>query len=397
MNLPTKKNQSSALSGFHKLSLAGRRQVLTERSDLTSEEIDILMSGGLSTHQADLLTENAIGVLGLPLGLATNFLIDDSEYLLPMAVEEASVIAAVSRAAKIIRRGGGLKSEVDEPIMIGQVQVLDLKDPRVAVKLLHRPESKKEILALANNAIPNMVARGGGAKDLQARLVGRDAGKEMLIVHLFVDVREAMGANVVNTVCEAVAPKIGEIVGGQTNLRILSNLADRRLAKASFRVAVSALPNFDYSVEEIARRIVEASNLAKADSYRAATHNKGIFNGIDAVAIALGQDWRAIEAGGHAYAARHGQYRALTDYRLEKKYLIGEIELPMQVGWYGRVAKIHPTIQVLRKLTGITSAGELAGVLAAVGLAQNFAAILALVTEGIQKGHMPLCEKVKQR
>jgi len=396
MSLEAKKVSSSRLAGFHKLSLDERKKILTEQTCLTDEEVNILANVGLGYEEADLLAENVVGVFGLPLGLATNFLINDKDYLIPMAVEEASVIAAASKAAKIIRAGSGLRGQADEPIMIGQVQVLGLENLSTAIDLLNDSNCRKEILEIANQAIPKMVARGGGARDLETRIVKSESG-DMLIVHLLIDVQEAMGANVVNTVCEAVAPKIEKITGGRVNLRILSNLADQRLAKASFRISIDALPNKDYSVQEIVARIVSANDFAKADPYRAATHNKGIFNGIDAVAIALGQDWRAIEAGGHAYAARDGQYRALTNYKIEKEHLIGEIELPMQIGWYGRVAKIHPTVQVLRKLTGITSAGELAGVLAAVGLAQNFAAILALVTEGIQKGHMPLCEKISGR
>jgi len=380
---------SSRVPGFYRLPVEQRLAFLARSFNLSEKEISELRNGdSLRIEHAVNLVENAVGVFGVPLGLGLNFFIDGHEHIIPLAIEEASIIAAASRAALMIRAGGGFSTEVDEPIAIGQVQVLDLDDPKRAAGAIDR--NKQRIIDAANISQPRMVARGGGMRNLEPRIIdGGDVGK-MLVIHLHIDVREAMGANAVSAVCETVAPLIQEITGGRVNLRILSNLADRRLARARFAIPFEHLATGAYTGERVARFMVEADRLAHVDPYRAATHNKGIFNGICAAALALGQDWRAIEAGGHAYAARDGQYRGLTAYAVENKCLVGSIELPLQVGWVGGAIKSHPGVRTMQKISGITSSKQLAGVLAAVGLGQNFAALHALCTDGIQKGHMAL-------
>ncbi len=382
--------KTSRIPGFYRLPVEHRLAYLARQFGLSDRELAQLRDGNaLRIRDAVNMVENAIGVHGMPLGLGLNFLIDGKEYLVPMAIEEASIIAAVSKAALMIRSGGGFRTEVDPPVMIGQVQVLDLEDPSSAAQVLH--ERKADVIEQANLAGPRMVARGGGVFDIETRVLdgGGDVGL-MLVLHILMDVREAMGANAVNSACESVGPLVEEITGGRVNLRILSNLADRRLARAEFVLPFDRLATEGLSGEQVARRMIEAGSLAKVDPYRATTHNKGIFNGIGAAALALGQDWRAIEAGGHAYAAHGGQYRSLTDYSIVNKGLRGTIELPLQVGWVGGAVNSHPGVRILREISGIKNAAELAGLLAAVGLAQNFAACLALSTVGIQKGHMSL-------
>lgn len=381
---------TSRVPGFYRLSVEQRLAYLARSFNLSEKEISELRNGNaLRVEHAVNLVENAIGVFGVPLGLGLNFFVDGREHIIPMAIEEASIIAAASRAALLIRSGGGFFTEVDAPIMIGQVQVMGLKAPVEAIEcILLR---KQEIIDRGNLPHPRMVARGGGVKDIECRVLdGGDVIGPMLVVHLLADVREAMGANAVSAACESVGRLIEEITGGRVNLRILSNLADRRLARAWFALPFELLATKKHSGTEIARFIVEADRLAWADPYRAATHNKGIFNGICAAALALGQDWRAIEAGGHAYAARDGQYRGLTRYTLGEGTLNGSIELPLQVGWIGGAVKSHPGVRILQKISGIANARQLAGVLAAVGLGQNFAALNAMCTEGIQRGHMAL-------
>ncbi len=357
--------------------------------DLQNEEVLDLRNGtALRLEHAVNMVENAIGVLGLPLGLGLNFVVNEREYIVPMAIEEASIIAAASKAALMVRRAGGFTASADEPVMIGQIQVLDVPDPEGAEARLR--EGRDEVLASANAPIRRMVSRGGGAFDLDVRRLPEGEGESMLVVHLKIDVREAMGANAVNYACEAAGPVVEKLTGGRVNLRIVSNYATYRLARARFGLPVDKLADADFPGEEVARRMVEASRFAEIDPYRAATHNKGIFNGICAAAVALGQDWRAIEAGGHAHAARDGRYRGLTSYRVEEGRLVGKIELPLQVGWVGGAVNSHPGIRLLRRISGVKDARELACVLAAVGLAQNFAACLALSTVGIQQGHMAL-------
>jgi hydroxymethylglutaryl-CoA reductase len=335
------------------------------------------------------MIENVVGTYSLPLGIAVNFLVNGRDYLVPMTVEEPSVLAAISHAAKLIRAGGGFQAESTEPVMIGQIQVLDVPDleaARLAV-LAH----SAELMARADACSESIVAYGGGARGIEARPFPDTPVGPMLIVHLLFDSRDAMGASTVNTAAEAIAPRLAELTGGRTNLRILSNLADRRTATARCTVPAAELTLPDIPGGDVARLIAEANAFAVVDPYRAATHNKGIMNGIDAVCIATGNDWRAIEAGAHSYAARNGRYAALTDWHVDGRGdLYGEITLPMAVGTVGGATKVHPTARVALKVLGIESAGELARLMACVGLAQNLAAIRALSTHGIQKGHMRL-------
>lgn len=382
--------KTSRIPGFYRLSVEQRLAFLARAFDLTEDQISQLREGNaLRIDHAVNMVENAVGVLGLPLGLGLNFLVDEREHLVPMAIEEASIIAAASKGALIIRRAGGFKTSIDEPIMIGQIQILELDDPNDSANLIC--QNKDLVINAANSADPKMTARGGGVFDLETRVIdgGADVG-EMLIVHLLVNVCEAMGANAVNSACEAAGPVLQELAGGRVNLRILSNLADRRLARAEFRVPFEALKTGDIDGRLAATNLREASRLAQYDAYRAATHNKGIFNGICAAALALGQDWRAIEAGGHAFASRDGHYRGLTTFEIENNHLVGKIELPLQVGWVGGAVNSHPGVKILRAISGVENSSQLAGLLASVGLAQNFAACYALATDGIQKGHMAL-------
>ncbi|MEZ5337674.1 MAG: hydroxymethylglutaryl-CoA reductase, degradative [bacterium] len=386
--LPQQK--TSRIPRFYRLSVEQRLAYLARSFGLSNTQIAELRNGQcLRIRHAVNMVENAVGVFGLPLGLGLNFLVDGKEHLVPMAIEEASIIAAASKAALLIRKAGGFLTEADDPVMIGQIQLLDVADIEAAVRILH--DSKSEILAAANRPNERMVKRGGGAFEIETRVLTDERdGSRMLVLHLLIDVREAMGANAVNYSCEAAGSLAAELCGGRSNLRIVSNYADRRLARASFRLPFEILATAEMDGEMVARRMVEAGRMARIDPYRAATHNKGIFNGIDAAAIALGQDWRAIEAGGHAHAARSGQYRGLTEYEIDGNELLGRIELPLQVGWVGGAVNSHPGVKVLRRVSGVENARELASLLAAVGLGQNFAACLALATDGIQKGHMAL-------
>jgi hydroxymethylglutaryl-CoA reductase len=361
---------SSRLPGFYKMKMAERLRRLAEQLELDGDDLDGLgESATLPLANADAMIENAVGVLGMPVGVGLNFLINGEDVLVPMAVEEPSVIAAVSLAAKIAREGGGFTAGADDPHMIGQVQVTELANPEAARKAILR--EKEAILASANALHPAMKSRGGGAKDVQVRLV--KVGEEtQAIVHLVVDTQEAMGANLINTMCEGVAPLIERITGGRVGLRILSNLADLRLARAACRIPFDALADFG------------------ADPYRACTHNKGVMNGVDAVALATGNDWRAIEAGAHAWCARNGKYQPLTKWWVVDGHMHGSAELPIQVGTVGGAVKANPLIPVLLRMMGNPGARKLAGIMAAVGLAQNMAALRALGTVGIQKGHMGL-------
>ncbi len=379
---------SSRLPGFYKMKMAERLRQLAEQLEVDSDDLDGLgESATLPLANADAMIENAIGVLGLPVGVGLNFLINGEDVLVPMAVEEPSVIAAVSLAAKIAREGGGFTAGADEPNMIGQVQVTELANPEAARKAILR--EKEAILASANALHPAMKSRGGGAKDVQVRLV--KVGEEtQAIVHLVVDTQEAMGANLINTMCEGVAPLIERITGGRVGLRILSNLADLRLARAACRIPFDALADFGFSGAEVAHGIAQASRFADADPYRACTHNKGVMNGVDAVALATGNDWRAIEAGAHAWCARNGKYQPLTKWWVVDGHMHGSAELPIQVGTVGGAVKANPLIPVLLRMMGNPGARKLAGIMAAVGLAQNMAALRALGTVGIQKGHMGL-------
>jgi len=372
----------SSISGFYKLSVEERREILKKLGNLSDEEMSLLRNmGGLGESAADHMIENVVSVMEVPIGIAVNFLINQKDYLIPMAIEEPSVVAAASNAARMARVKGGFRSISTEPIMIGQIELTGVSDPYGAkFRIL---EKKKELLELANSQDPVLVKVGGGAKDLEVRVI--DEKEPMIVVHLLVDVRDAMGANAVNTMAEYLAPHISEISKGNVRLRILSNLATYRTT-SSYAVFDRKTVGGDDAVEGI----VEAYRFASIDPYRATTHNKGIMNGIDAVLIATANDWRAIEAGAHAYAAVNG-YTSLTRWEInDDGDLVGYIELPLAVGIVGGATATHPKAKLMRKVLGISSAKEFANVLASVGLAQNFGAIRALAMEGIQKGHMGL-------
>jgi len=379
------KSKSSIVSGFYKLPVEKRVEFVKEFSDLNGEEAK-LFSSCLDMDIADRMIENALGTFEMPLGVAVNFQVNGKDYLVPMATEESSVVAAASNAAKIARIKGGFKTECTDPLMIGQIQILHMKDiAEAAQKIMSK---KKEILHLANEQDKVLVKFGGGAKDIEVRILDSPLGK-MMVTHLVVDVRDAMGANAVNTMCEALAPMLEEITGGKVRLKILSNLADKRIVKAKAVFEKEKLGG-----EHVVDAFLESYNLAAIDPYRAATHNKGIMNGIDALIIATGNDFRAIEAGAHAYASRSGQYTSLSRYYKDKNGdLVGELELPMAVGIVGGAGNIHPKARLCKKILGIKTAQELAEVVASLGLAQNFAAVFALSTVGIQKGHMSLHAK----
>ena len=374
------------------MSPAERMRAVHERGLLTDADLERLASGGatLDVNAADKMIENVIGVLGMPIGLGLNFLINGHDYVVPLAVEEPSIVAALSAAAKLARTAGGFQASSTAPILIGQIQVLDVPDMARAMSAVL--ERRQEILDLANSFHPRMVARGGGAVDVEVRSypMGSTAG-EMLVVHLLVDTRDAMGANLVNGMCEGVASLVETITEGSVFLRILSNLADRALARAEVTLPPAALAGKGYPGERVRDGIIIAADFAAVDPYRAATHNKGIMNGVDAVALATGNDWRAVEAGAHAYAARLGRYSSLTQWwQDDHGNLRGRIELPMKVGIVGGPLESNPGVAMNMRLLGVKSAQELAEVMASVGLAQNFAALRALATEGIQTGHMTL-------
>lgn len=381
---------TSRIPGFYKRTLAERAAVVAQWANLTPQEQTALIGiSGLNAMQADNMIENAIGVYALPLGIATNFLVNNEDYLVPMVIEEPSVVAAVSNAAKMFRAGGGFISSSDPPIMIGQIQVMDLPDVYTAAGAVMA--NRKMLLAEADKVGGSIVKRGGGARDIQVRPFTETPIGPMLVVHLLYDCRDAMGANAINTAVEHLAPHIEAITGGRVNLRILSNLTDQRKARAEGKIPAAELETDTLKGVDVARAIVEAGVFAQVDPYRAATHNKGIMNGIDAVIIATGNDWRAIEAGAHAYASRGGTYTSLTKWwQDENGDLHGSIELPLAVGIVGGATRVHPTAPIAIKILGIESANQLAEVIAAVGLAQNLAAIRALATEGIQRGHMSL-------
>lgn len=379
--------KTSRIEGFYKLPMAERLRIVKAFADLTDEEAMALAGiGGVDPSIPDKMVENAIGSFQMPLGIAVNFLINDQDYLIPMAIEEPSVVAAASNAAKMARVKGGFWTSSTPPVMIGQVQLTGIKDPSRAKHIIL--ERKQEILDLANLQDPMLIKLGGGAKDLEVRIVNTQRGPNV-VVHLLVDVKDAMGANAVNTMAEAVAPLVERIAGGRVYLRILSNLATHRLARAR-----AIWDKETIGGEEVVDSIIEAYLLADADPYRCATHNKGVMNGIDAVIVATGNDWRAIEAGAHAYAARTGSYKPLTTFeKTPEGDLTGTIELPMAVGIIGGATRVHPTARAAIKLLGVKGAQELGEIAAAVGLAQNFAALRALATVGIQKGHMSLHAK----
>lgn len=379
----------SRILGLRNLSVNERLSKIAEAASLTPEQaVNLSGKGILADHIADGMIENVIGKFEIPLGVATNFTINQKDYLIPMAVEEPSVVAAASNMARLARNVGGFKAQAARPIMRAQIQILGLNDPYAA---LHKVMlSRDGLIAEANACDTLLVGLGGGCLDIEGHVFSESPIGSMLVLHLLVDVRDAMGANTVNTMAEALAPQIETITGGEVRLKILSNLADLRLVRASVDLPSELFETNILSGSDVCRRIVESCALALIDPYRAATHNKGIMNGIDPVVLATGNDWRAIEAGAHAYAARSGGYSSLTRWELSAKGLAGTIELPMAVGLVGGTTKTHPAAQAAIELLNITSAGELAEVIAAVGLAQNLGALRALATEGIQRGHMAL-------
>ena len=380
--------RTSRISGFHKLTVEERLKIVREFAELSEDEVALLSKRGhLDIETADRMIENVIGTFELPLGIAANMVINGKDYLIPMAVEESSVVAGVTNAAKLARSGGGFLTSSTGPVMIAQIQAVNVRDPYGARLRLY--QKKDEILEIANEQDPILVEMGGGAKDIEVRVIETALGP-MLITHLIVDTRDAMGANAVNTMAETLAPYIGEWVNGRVYLRILSNLADKRLVRASVRVKKEEFTG----AEEVLEGMVYAWAFADADPYRAATHNKGIMNGISAMVIATGNDFRAIEAGAHSYAARMGRYSSLTHWEKDESGdLVGTIELPMAVGLIGGATKTHPLSRVVIKILGVKTATELGEIIGAVGLCQNLAALRALAGEGIQKGHMSLHAK----
>ncbi|MGH9658252.1 MAG: hydroxymethylglutaryl-CoA reductase, degradative [Bryobacteraceae bacterium] len=398
---------NSRISGFYDLTLDERRAKLADSARLSPDDLSVYASnGGLTPEAADHMIENVIGTHAMPLGIALNFQVNGRDVLVPMAIEEPSVVAGASFMAKLARAGGGFTATTTEPLMIGQMQVLDIADRQAARQALldHKPE----LLAEADTIDPVLKKFGGGARDLEVRMIDDSPIGGFLVVHLIYDVRDAMGANAVNTACERLAPRVEAITGGRVHLRILSNLADRRLARANctipvkeleFTVGAGLVPAqsdhkgrpYRYTGERVRDGIIEAYAFAAADPYRAATHNKGIMNGVDAVVIATGNDWRAIEAGAHAYACRTGKYTSLSTWSKDADgNLVGALEMPMAVGIIGGATKVHPAAQAAIKLMGVKTAAELSGIIVSVGLAQNMAALRALATEGIQRGHMSL-------
>ena len=394
---------TSRIPGFYNMTLEERRAKILEA--LASESgvvpapktLSPLTTGSLPTDIATHMIENVIGTYELPLGIGLNFVVNGRDVLVPMVIEEPSVVAGASFMAKLARAGGGFIAETTEPLMIGQLQVLQVDHlQETAQKVL---EQKSELIEYVDSAESSLQSRGGGARDIDIRIFESSPIGPFLVIHLLYDVRDAMGANAVNTACERLAPKVEAITGGKVHLRILSNLADRRIARARCTIPLNELAfetvgqvgNLSYSGEEVRDGIIAAYAFAAVDPYRAATHNKGIMNGVDAVVIATGNDWRAIEAGAHAYAARSGRYTSLSTWNKDADgNLVGTLEMPMAVGIVGGATKVHPAAQAALKLMGVKTARELAEIIVSVGLAQNMAALRALATEGIQRGHMSL-------
>jgi hydroxymethylglutaryl-CoA reductase len=388
---------TSRIPGFYKLTLEQRLAQAASAADLTPEELSAWATGGVNTEDADHMVENVIGTHALPLGLGLNFQVNERDVLVPMVIEEPSVVAGASFMAKLARAGGGFQTSSTAPLMIGQMQVINLLNLEEAKFKLY--EHKTELLAAADEIDPVLKKFGGGARDLEVRIIEDSPIGGFIVVHLIYDVRDAMGANAVNTACERLAPQVEAITGGKVHLRILSNLADRRLSRARCTIPVKKLAfttqgdheGRPYSGETVRDGIIAAYAFAAVDPYRAATHNKGIMNGVDAVVIATGNDWRAIEAGAHAYAARSGKYTSLSTWGKDADgNLVGTLEMPMAVGIIGGATKVHPAARAALKLMGVKTASELAEIIVAVGLAQNMAALRALATEGIQRGHMTL-------
>jgi hydroxymethylglutaryl-CoA reductase len=380
---------SSRIPGFYRLPVEERRRLLRLHADLSEQDLATLDAGGIDTAVADRVVENAIGVYALPLGVALNFVVNGRDVLVPMAVEEPSVIAAASNAARMVREGGGFFADADDPVMTAQIEIVGVDDPEAARARLEA--ARAELLALAQATLPRLADRGGGARELEVRtLPGR------VIVHVHIDCRDAMGANMVNTVAEALAERVARLARGRSGLRILTNLCDRRRVRVQARVPARALATESLDGAAVRDGIVAASRFAEDDPYRAATHNKGIMNGVDAVVIATGNDWRGVEAGAHAFAAADGRYRPLAVWRQggpENADLLGQLEMPMAVGTVGGTLHAHAGARLAQRLLGVTDAKELAMIVGSAGLASNLAALRALATDGIQRGHMALHRK----
>ncbi len=383
-------SKGSRIPGFYNLDLDARLAELIERANLSPEEAAALSgAAGLPAAQADHMIENVVGIYSLPVGVALNFVVNGREVLVPMVIEEPSVVAGASFMAKLARAGGGFFAHTTPPEMIAQLQLLDLPDlPTARLAIL---EHKDQLLAEAAQIDPLLQSLGGGPRDLEVRIIPESPIGPFLVLHLIYDVRDAMGANALNTAAEKLAPRISALTGGRVHLRILTNLADRRLARARCIIPLAELAFQSYTAEAVRDGILQAWAFAAADPYRAATHNKGIMNGVDAVVIATGNDWRAVEAGAHAYAARSGRYTSLSSWgRDAAGNLVGTLEMPMAVGIVGGATRVHPTARAALKLMGVSTASQLAEIIVSVGLAQNLAALRALATEGIQRGHMGL-------
>lgn len=378
---------------FYKKTLEERQVILAEYANLNEEEQAFLAStGALSFDKANHMIENTVGIYSLPLGLGMNMLLNDKKYIVPMAMEEPSVVAAQSSGAKLIAQNGGITSTATDRKMIGQIELITVPDVEAAEEKVIA--NREKLIAIANNAHPSLLKRGGGAVDLQVRTTKTASGETLFIIHLLVDTQEAMGANMVNTMVETLAPELEILTGGVANMRILSNLVDDATATATCRLSPESLATKTQSGEWVRDRIIAAYEFADADIYRAATHNKGIMNGIDAVIMAFGNDWRAVEAASHAYTARTGSYKPMSKWSKDADgYLIGELTLPMPVAFVGGSIAIHPIATLSKKIARVESAKELAMLVCAVGLTQNLAALKALVTEGIQRGHMSLQAK----
>ncbi|MBC2298391.1 hydroxymethylglutaryl-CoA reductase, degradative [Listeria welshimeri] len=378
---------------FYKKTLEERQAILAEYANLNEKEQAFLAStGALSFDKANHMIENTVGIYSLPLGLGMNMLLNDKKYIVPMAMEEPSVVAAQSLGAKLIAQNGGITSTATDRKMIGQIELITVPDVEAAEEKVIA--NREKLIAIANNAHPSLLKRGGGAMDLQVRTTKTASGETLFIIHLLVDTQEAMGANMVNTMVETLAPELEILTGGVANMRILSNLVDDATATATCRLSPESLATKTQSGEWVRDRIIAAYEFADADIYRAATHNKGIMNGIDAVIMAFGNDWRAVEAASHAYTARTGSYKPMSKWSKDADgYLIGELTLPMPVAFVGGSIAIHPIASLSKKIARVESAKELAMLVCAVGLTQNLAALKALVTEGIQRGHMSLQAK----
>ncbi|EEO7559341.1 hydroxymethylglutaryl-CoA reductase, degradative [Listeria monocytogenes] len=383
----------NAFDKFHKKTVEERRAILAEYADLNEEEQAFLAStGALSFDKANHMIENTIGIYSLPLGLGMNMLLNDKHYVVPMAMEEPSVVAAQSAGAKLIGQNGGITGSATKRKMIGQIELISVSDIQAAKENIIANE--EQLIAIANQAHPSLQKRGGGAVEIQVRTAQTANDETLLIVHLLVDTQEAMGANMVNTMVETLAPELEMLTNGTANMRILSNLVDEATATAVCRINPESLATKTQSGEWVRDRIIAAYEFADADIYRAATHNKGIMNGIDAVIMAFGNDWRAVEAASHAYAARTGSYKPMSKWSKDAEgYLVGELTLPMPVAFVGGSIGIHPIATLSKKIARVESAKELAMLVCAVGLTQNLAALKALVTEGIQRGHMSLQAK----